>query len=140
MPELVKKYADTGKVKIVWHDFAWIGNESRQAAQAARCAGRQSKFWEYHDYLFSHQRGENQGQFNSANLKRFASDLGLDATAFGACLDKAEDLGAIQSDLAAGRSLGVRSTPGFVIAGQVFGASPTALVAALDAAIARAGA
>ena len=78
-PEFRKQFIDTGKVKLVWHDFPWIGQESRQAAQAARCAGAQGKFWEYHDYLYQHQRGENQGQFSAENLRRFAGDVGLDA-------------------------------------------------------------
>jgi len=73
-PELVRRYIDTGQVKLVWHDFAWIGEESRLAAQAARCAGRQGKFWEYHDLLYNRQRGENQGQFSPANLQTYAAE------------------------------------------------------------------
>jgi protein-disulfide isomerase len=140
-PQIVEKYVNPGKVKLVWHDFTWIGRESQQAAQAARCAGREGKFWEYHDYLYHHQRGENQGQFSPANLKRFAGEVGLDAAAFDACLDKGEDLPAIREDLGVARSKNLLGTPGFVINGQtLYGASPSALMAALDAAVARTGA
>lgn len=112
------RYVDAGKVKLVWHDFAWIGAESRQAAQAARCAGRQGTFWQYHDHLFNNQRGENQGHFGPANLRSYVGPLGLDAGQFGACLEQAPDTAAIQQDLQDGRQRGVNATPAFFVNGQ----------------------
>src|SRR5581483_2395204 len=85
--QIAPQYIDTGKVKIVYHNFAFIGAESVQAAQAAECANDQGKFWEYAGYLFDHQTGENVGAFSNANLKQFAQDLNLDTTTFNACLD-----------------------------------------------------
>jgi protein-disulfide isomerase len=140
-PEIIKRYVETGKVKLVWHDFAWIGSESRQAAQAARCAGRQGKFWEYHDHLFNNQRGENRGQFSNENLRQFAGTLGLDTSAFGDCLGRGEDLPAIQQDLASGRAEGVTATPSFKVNGQrlVGARSVDAFAQAIDAELAKLG-
>jgi protein-disulfide isomerase len=139
-PEIAKRYIETGQARLVWHDFAWIGEESRLAAQAARCAGRQGKFWEYHDHLYANQRGENQGQFAAANLKAFAGALGLDAAAFGDCLDRKEDLAAIQQGLAEGRSRGVTATPYFLINGQrLVAGSVEQFARAIDAELARLG-
>jgi protein-disulfide isomerase len=140
-PEIVKQYVETGKVKLVWHDFAWIGAESRQAAQAARCAGRQGKFWEYHDHLFNNQRGENVGQFSTENLRRFAGDVGLEGGAFSACLERAEDLPAIQQDLATARAEGITATPSFKVNGQRLVGARTvdAFVQAIDAELAKLG-
>lgn len=140
-PEIVKRYVETGKIRLVWHDFAWIGAESRQAAQAARCAGRQGKFWEFHDYLFANQRGENRGQFSDENLRRYASELGLDAAAFGACLARGEDLPAIQQDLASARTEGITATPSFKVNGQrlVGARSVEAFAQAIDAELAKLG-
>ncbi|MEI7810082.1 MAG: thioredoxin domain-containing protein [bacterium] len=80
-------YIKAGKIKLVSRDFAFLGryaqpyavekDESIKAAEAARCAADQGKFWEYHDYLFAHQNGENKGNFSSLNLKTFAKALGL---------------------------------------------------------------
>ena len=70
-------YIKDGKIKLVSRDFAFLGDESLKAAQAARCAGDQGKFWEYHDYLFTHQKGENQGNFSTLNLKTYAQALKL---------------------------------------------------------------
>ena len=140
-PEIVKRYVDAGKVRLVWHDFAWIGAESRQAAQAARCAGRQGRFWPYHDHLFNNQRGENQGQFAPANLRAFAGIVGLDATQFGSCLEQAPDAAAIQQELQEGRQRGVNATPAFFVNGQrMAGArSVDAFAQAIDAELRKVG-
>ncbi len=70
-------YVKNGDVQFVYRDFAFLGQESIKAAEAARCASDQGKFWEYYDYLFTHQNGENQGNFSNAYLKSFAKELGL---------------------------------------------------------------
>ena len=70
-------YIKDGKVKLISRDFAFLGDESLKAAEAARCAADQGKFWEYHDYLFTHQNGENKGNFSNLNLKTYAKALGL---------------------------------------------------------------
>lgn len=139
-PDLQKQYIETGTARIVYHDFAWIGEESRQAAQAARCAARQSKFWDYHDILFANQRGYNQGQFSNERLRQFATQVGLDAAAFAACLEQGADLPAIREELTAGRQKGITATPVFLINGQRFaGGSAAAFGRAIDAAAAQAG-
>ena len=129
-------------MKLVWHDFTWIGEESRTAAQAARCAGAQGQFWAYHDYLFSHQRGENAGQFAPENLKRFAAALDLpDLAAFNTCLDAGQDLPAIREAFNQGRARGIVATPYFLINGQPRQGLPTVaqLSSAVDAELARTG-
>lgn len=70
-------YVKNGQVQYIYRDFAFLGPESVKASEAARCAADQGKFWEYHDYLFTHQNGENQGNFSSLNLKLFAKEVGL---------------------------------------------------------------
>jgi protein-disulfide isomerase len=111
-PTIKQRYIDTGQVKLVWHDFPWIGEESRTAAQAARCARAQGndRFWQYHDYLYHHQRGENAGQFAAANLKAFAAELGLDGPRFNACLDAGQDLPALRQAVQDGRAQGITAT------------------------------
>jgi protein-disulfide isomerase len=141
-PEIKQRYIDTGQVKLIWHDFPWIGDESRQAAQAARCAGAQGaeRFWEYHDYLYHHQRGENLGQFASPNLKAFAVELGFDSARFDTCLDAGAELPGLRQAFQDGRQFGITGTPFFLIAGQRRVGTPTVqqLSAVLDAELARA--
>lgn len=105
-----------GNVRFEYHHFIVVdGNtgsqESRRAAEASECANQQGKFWQYHDYLFSHQNGEGQGAFSDANLKAFAVALQLDVTKFNTCLDTQATAKAVQQDEALARSIGANQTP-----------------------------
>jgi len=124
---LREKYVKTGKVKFIYRNFAFLGQESLWAANAARCAGEQGKFWQYHDYLYNNQRGENQGAFSKDNLKSFAAALGLDKEKFNACLDSEKYTDSIQKETKAGGEAGVQGTPANFINGTLYpGALPTA--------------
>jgi len=124
---LREKYIKTGKVKFIYRNFAFLGEESLWAASAARCAGEQGKFWEYHDYLYSNQQGENQGAFSKQNLKGFASALGLDRNKFDPCLDSDKYIKDIQDQTRAGGEAGVQGTPASFINGTLYpGALPIA--------------
>jgi protein-disulfide isomerase len=116
MPEVVNNYVKNGTVQLVYRDYAFLGPESIQSAEAARCAGDQGKFWEYHDYLFTHQNGENQGNFSDSNLKSFAKDLGLSTTDFNKCLDTNKYAQAVADSKTEGDKAGVTGTPkGFIL-------------------------
>lgn len=56
--QIKKEYVDTGKVKFYYRDFPLpqIHPGAQKAAEAARCAGDQGKYWEYHDSLFQNQQ------------------------------------------------------------------------------------
>jgi len=124
-PRIRKEYIDQGIVRFGYWHFAFLGPESQWAAEASECAGDQDAFWEYHDYLFEHQNGENQGAFDKENLKQFAADLGLDTEAFNECLDSGKYTDYVQSLTQMARQIGVQSTPTFVINGvPVLGAQP----------------
>jgi protein-disulfide isomerase len=109
---------DTGEVRFGYFNFAFLGDESQWAAEAAECAGDQNAYWEFHDYLFSHQNGENQGAFSKDNLKGFAADLGLDTSAFNECLDTGKYTQTIKDQTSFARQLGVQSTPTFIVNGK----------------------
>jgi len=108
-----------------YFNFAFLGEESQWAAEAAECAGDQDAYWEYHDYLFSHQNGENQGAFSKDNLKKFAVELKLDTKDFNECMDSGKYTQLITDQTNFARQLGVQSTPSFLVNGQgVVGAQP----------------
>ncbi len=56
--QLKKEYIDTGKVKFYYRDFplSQIHPGAQKAAEAARCAGDQNKYWQYHDLIFQNQQ------------------------------------------------------------------------------------
>ncbi len=134
LPEILNNYVKTGKVLFVYRDWAFLGSESIRAAEAARCAGDQGKFWEYHDYLYAHQSGENQGTFSDTNLKSFAKNLGLDTTDFNKCLDENKYAQAVADSKTEGGKAGVTGTPkGFIlkngkIVDTIDGAEPLSMV------------
>jgi len=131
-PELIRRYIDTGRAKLVFRHFPWIGPESRRAAEAASCAGAQGHFWEYHDLLYTNQHGENSGFLTADTLKRFASQLALDRSAFDACLDQGTYRAAVDADIQEVRRLGLNATPTFLVNGQrVVGAQSIATLAAV---------
>jgi len=114
-----------GKVRLAYFHFAFLGPESQWAAEASECAGEQDAFWEYHDFLYENQNGENRGAFGQDNLKQFAGQLGLDEDAFSQCLDSGKYTDIVQQEKQMAQQLGVQSTPTFVINGRpVVGAQP----------------
>jgi len=110
-PKIIDNYVKTGKVRFVYRDFAFLGAESSDAAMAADCANEQGKFWEYHDYLFARQSGENQGAFARERLKEFAAALNLDTSRFNSCLDGEKYRSEVEKDMNDARALGVNATP-----------------------------
>lgn len=120
-----QEYVDTGKASFVYLDFTFLGDESRWAAQAAKCAGEQGKFWEYHDTLFDSQDGENQGTFAITRLKSLARKIVPSASGFNQCLDSGKYAQAVADETALGRTAGVSGTPTVLINGKlVVGALP----------------
>jgi len=105
-------------VRFGYQHFAFLGPESQWAAEASECASDQDAFWEYHDLLFAKQSGENGGAFDKENLKQFAAELGLNTGVFNECLDSGKYTAAVKSQTEYLRSLGVSSTPTFLINGQ----------------------
>jgi protein-disulfide isomerase len=121
-PDLIEEYVREGTVQLVYRDMAFIdGNdpngESHQAAAAARCAGDQGKFWQYHDYLMENQDGENEGAFSRERLDQIATAVGLDMTAYGSCMDGDAAVQAVTAETDQGRTAGVVSTPTLAING-----------------------
>lgn len=103
------------EAQLVWKDFpvTSLHPESMAAHAAARCAGEQNKFWEYHDQLF-----EAQGTFSRTTLFALAQKLGLKMTAFTACLDDEGTRQLIEADILEGSDLGIDGTPYLFIGDQ----------------------
>ena len=115
--DLFKNYVETGKVKVIFKDFTIIGADSVTAAHAAHCADDQGKFWEYHDTLYDHWTGENNGWASSENLLQFAEDIGLDIDEFSKCMIDSKYTSIITNSNQDAKDLGVTGTPAFFIIG-----------------------
>jgi len=109
---LVERYGD--QIRVVYRHFPLdrIHPRARPAAEASVCAEEQDRFWAYHEKLFA-----NQHQLSDEDLKRYATELGLDADAFSACLTRSDVKARVQADLDAGEKAGVSGTPAFFVNG-----------------------
>ncbi|HEV2386676.1 MAG TPA: thioredoxin domain-containing protein [Candidatus Acidoferrales bacterium] len=110
--QIQQKYAD--KVSFAYRDFPLrsIHPQAELAAEAARCAQDQGKFWEYHDLLMA-----DPPRLDRNSLAADAATLHLDAKQFDSCLSSSKPAAVVQQDLDAGEALGVNGTPGFFVNG-----------------------
>lgn len=122
------QYVKTGKVKIIYRDFAFLGPESVEAALAARCAQDQGKFWEFHDALYDAE--QKDGQEHNGNLKKelfqsIAGKLGMNIQQWNGCYDARKYEARIMEEKANAALYGVNSTPSFFVNGvSLVGAQP----------------
>lgn len=120
-PLVKEDYIAAGKARLVYRHFAFLGSESRAAAEASECAKDQGKFWKFHDFLFNSElkdNRENNGNLNRSLFMSIASDLDLDQNAFSSCLDSGKYAQKIKDDFLFGQKAGVKATPTTFINGQ----------------------
>jgi protein-disulfide isomerase len=118
IPEIIKRYVDTGKARFVYRDFPLtsIHASAQKAAEAGVCASKQGRYWEMNEKLFASQTEWTASGADSIKFFRdYAVQIGLDAAAFNTCLDSGEAALAVQGDIMSGESLGVNATPYFFI-------------------------
>ncbi|HEY0673224.1 MAG TPA: DsbA family protein [Longimicrobiales bacterium] len=120
-PQLKTEFIDQGKLQLVFYDFPLGGSHvhSFLAARAARCAGDQDKFWDYHNLLFG--RLSEWGLAQSPPVSQFvnfAEQVGIDRGQFEGCLksDKYQDV--VSASRMLGDQLGVNATPTLVLNGK----------------------
>jgi protein-disulfide isomerase len=109
--ELKKNYIDTGKVRFISRDLPLDFHPyAQKAAEAARCAGDQEKYWELRDHMIS-----NSADLSPDAILKMAQTDSLDMASFRACLDGDRHKAEIQRDAADAGALGISGTPSFVI-------------------------
>lgn len=119
LPQLIKNYVDTGKVKIVFRDFPLSFHDplATKEAVAANCAGEQggdSKYFEYHDQIFTRTKSNGNG-LAEADLTTIATDLGLNLSSFNTCIADSAQADEVKKDIADGSAAGASGTPSFII-------------------------
>lgn len=126
---LMKQYVETGTVHFVYKSVgAFIGAESKAAAEAAYCAGDQGKFWEMHDILFTNQTGENVGAFDDRHLEAFADELGLDRGQYDDCRSSGKYSDQAEQDAKDATAAGIQATPSFIMTYDVNGETQTRVI------------
>ena len=122
LEQMRKEYVDTGKVRFVFFDYPLedIHKNSMIAAQFARCAGDQNKYWVMHDALYA-----NQSQW--ANMKDplntflgYSGGLGIDGNRMLACIRDGDTHQDVVRSEAYGDALGLHATPTFAVNDQAY--------------------
>ena len=114
--EIRRRYIDTGKVRFVIRDFPLSTHaNAMQAAEAARCAGDQGKYWPMHDALFS-----EPPKLDQIGLAEHAESLALDVDMFRSCLARGKHKPDIETDMQVAGALEINGTPSFLI-GKITG-------------------
>ncbi len=111
-PVIEKQLVETGKAKLVYHDYPLQPETgSFLAARAARCADDQGRFWDYQQVLFRTQATWGNAPDKEPALVQAAKGIGLDARKFQRCLDSDAHADQVTADLDLARALGIGGTP-----------------------------
>ena len=113
-PALKKLKDDFGdKIALTYKDYPLpMHSRAEKAAEAARCANKQNRFWEFHDEIF------HSKELDVDQLKAQAHALSLDTATFDKCLDSGETAAAVDKDKREGTRLGITGTPAFFVNGH----------------------
>jgi protein-disulfide isomerase len=111
--------------RLVYRHFplSAIHPNAEAAAEASECAAAQGgndAFWQMHDKLMTNPALQNRDGYLA-----FASQIGLNAATFTACIDSHAMASRVQRDLDSGTAAGVNGTPASYVNGtSVEGAVP----------------
>lgn len=146
--QIEKDYVQTGKVRIVFKDFAFLGPDSITLASVARAVWESDpqKYYAWHHAMLANQGQEGSGWATEAKIKEItATVLSADETARVIQLAKqnaAKYEAAQKADQAEGTDIGINGTPAMLIGDQMVGgyvqtAQYAQLKAVIDAQLAK---
>lgn len=137
-PLLYQNYVQSGKLKIVFKDFQFLGQDSTTAAEFARAmwAVYPDKFYDWYVAMFNAQDQEgDQGFGNLDSIKALTAKMpGVDVNKVIANMNanKTQYDAAIAADRSEGQKFGVNGTPAAIIGTTLIsGAQPYEKVAPL---------
>jgi len=137
-PKLFDNYVKSGKLRIVFKDFQFLGNDSMDAAVFGRALweSQPDKFYPWYVAMFNAQDEEgDQGFGDLASVEKLAATIpGLDVAKVDALVKSKRKTyeQAITEDRSEGAALGVNGTPSIVVGTQLLtGMSPDQFYAAI---------
>jgi protein-disulfide isomerase len=121
-PKLKSDYINTGKVKLVFMDFPFLGPDATTAAIASKNMLHMypESFWNFHEAIYKFQQKETTAWATSETLTSIAKKIGVknfDETAFKKAIDDKTYESEVNKDYALGKQLGVPGTPAVFVNG-----------------------
>ncbi len=119
LPGVIKEYVDTGKLKLVFKDFAFLSEDSTTAALYGRSVWilYPSKYFEWREAMYKAQDEEHGGFGNEASIVTLTKGIsGMDAARVKAdvAANKEKYQGEIDADRVEAGKFGISGTPGFI--------------------------
>ena len=130
-PELVRRYVDTGQLRIEWRDQPIFGEQSELAASAGWAATAQGRFWPFVESVYRDAPASSHPDLPIDVLVEHARDAGVpDLDRFRReTLDGRYD-DDVARDTAPAEQFGIIGVPAFVIDGEpIVGAHPVEVYA-----------
>lgn len=112
--EYVEKHPDKIGLKLK-HFPLRMHQHAETAAIYTECAGRQNKFWEFHDMLVNGHALWSKSTLVTSHFQGFAKKLNLNLDKLAVCIEKDEIRQKIRDDQSDGNALGIRSTPTYFV-------------------------
>jgi protein-disulfide isomerase len=115
LPEIVRRYVRTGRVRLVFRTLTFLGPDSLKGARMAGAAALQGRLWQFVDLVYHNQGEENTGWVTDAYLRRIAAAAGLDVRRAFAERGSPAVSDQLISARSSAKAAGVDSTPTFTI-------------------------
>jgi protein-disulfide isomerase len=119
IPALIEEYVNTGKLRIVFKDYAFLSEDSTTAALWGRAVWDlyPDKYWEWRKAMYEAQDEEHGGFGDEGSI--YALTQGIDGVNANAvrtrvAQNSAAYMNLIDADKAEGTSFGIQGTPGFI--------------------------
>jgi len=115
LTEIQSLLKDDKNVKVIFMEMPILGPSSLVAAQWSLAAQKQDKYFDYHQAIMGFD-----GPKDDASMEKLAGEVGLDVEKLKKDKDSAEIKKSIETKIQQAQDLGIRGTPGFIVAGQLF--------------------
>lgn len=123
---LLQPLIDDGTLRIEFRDLAIFGEDSINAAAAARAAGEQGLYWEFAEALYVSLPNQGHPPVGDAEVTAIAEQVGVqDMEKFQSDYIDPATRDAVTSDSAEAQKFGISGTPAFLIGTEfISGAQP----------------
>lgn len=112
LKKVLAEYTDKARLVVRDYPLVQIHQNAFQAAVAAGAANAQGKFYEYIEVLY-----KNQNALDTASLKKYAADLGLNPKQFELDLASPKLADEVRKDIEDGKRYGISGTPTIFVNG-----------------------
>lgn len=117
-PQIVSRYVEPGKVKLVLGVLSFIGPDSVLAGRAAIAASYQGKLWNFIDAFYFRQEAFNSGYVNDAFLRQVGAAVpGLEVARMMRDLHSPATEAVLATATQTAIAAGAQAAPSFIVTG-----------------------